>query len=35
MSEMLAEKTCAPAASCLTRDEARRFQAQAPNCELW
>jgi len=37
MSETLAEKTCTPCRGGippLTRDEAQRFQAQAPNWEL-
>ena len=37
MTESLAEKTCTPCHSGippLTRDEAQRFQAQAPNWEL-
>ena len=37
MSEILAQKTCTPCRGGvppLTRDEAQRFQAQAPNWEL-
>jgi 4a-hydroxytetrahydrobiopterin dehydratase len=37
MTETLAEKTCTPCRGGippLTRDEAQRFQAQAPNWEL-